>query len=122
MMQEKQHKIMLTAKVAITQLLAVFLLTLSFADHDDKIFIGKDHQSAAVEALDFDDVDFPTSVSRHNMPSFTKVQREAILPLALAFKLEISKVIPTFNFPVQIYGIPLPMLTVLELIVCSNAP
>lgn len=121
-MQEKQHKILLTAKAVITQLLAVFLLALSFADHDEKIYIGKDYQSAAVEALDYDYVDFPTSVSRHNMPSFTKVQREAILPLALVFKLEISKVIPLINFPVQLYGIPLPMLTVLELIVCSNAP
>jgi len=121
-MQEKQHKILFTAKVALTQLLAVFLLALSFADHDDNIFIGKDYQSAAVEALDYDDVDFPTSVSRHSMPSFTKVQREALLPLALVFKLEISKVIPTITFPVQLYGIPLTMLTVLELIICSNAP
>jgi len=121
-MQEKQHKILLTAKVALTQLLAVFLLLLSFADHDDKIFIGKDYQSAAVEELDFDFVDFPTSVSRHNMPSFTKVQREAILPLALVFKLEILRVIPKITFPIQLYGIPLTMITVLELIICSNAP
>lgn len=121
-MQENRHKILLTAKVALTQLLAVFLLALSFADHDDNIFIGKDYQSAAVEALDYDYVDFPTSVSRHNMPSFTKVQREAILPLAMVFKLEISHLFPTITLPPQLYGIPLTMLTVLELIVCSNAP
>jgi len=121
-MQEKQHKYMLKAKVVLTQLLALFLLALSFADHDDRIFIGDDYQSAAVEALDYDDVDFPTSVSRMNVPSFTKIQREVILPLALAFKLTIFKVIPTITFPVQLYGIPLTMLTVLELIVCSNAP
>jgi len=121
-MQENQQKLLFTAKVVLTRLLAVFLLALSFADHEDKIFIGKDYQSAAVEALDYDDVGFPTSVSRHSMPSFTKVQREALLPLALVFKLEITHVIPSISFPVQIYGIPLPMLNVLELIVCSNAP
>jgi len=63
-MQDKQHKIMLTGKVVLTQLLALFLLALSFADHDDRIFIGEDYQSAAVEALEYDDIDFPTSVSR----------------------------------------------------------
>jgi hypothetical protein len=121
-MQGKQHTIMFKAKVALTQLMALFLLALSFADHDDRIFIGDDYQSAAVEALDYDHVDFPTSVSRVNLPSFTKIQREVILPLALVFKLEIFKVMPTITFPVQLYGIPLTMLTVLELIVCSNAP
>jgi len=121
-MQEKRHKIMCKGKVVFTQLLALFLLALSFADHDDRIFIGEDYKSAAVEALEYDDVDFPTSVSRVNLPSFTKIQREVILPLALVFKLEIFKVIPTISFPVQLYGIPITMLTVLELIVCSNAP
>ncbi|WP_164675197.1 hypothetical protein [Anditalea andensis] len=113
---------MLSVKNVFTHLLAVFLLALSLADHDEKVFVGKDYQSAAVEALDYDFVDFPTSVSRHNMPAFSKVQREAILPLAVVFKLEISNIIPTLKLPIQLYGIPLTILTVLELIVCSNAP
>ena len=121
-MHVKMSKIVTVAKIALTQLLALFLLALSFADHDDRVFIGNDYQSAAVEALDYDHVDFPTSVSRLNLPSFTKIQRAVLLPLAIIFKLEIFNDFSTITFPVQLSGIPIPMLTVLELVICTNAP
>jgi hypothetical protein len=109
--------------VFLTRLLAVFLLALSFADHDDRIFIGEDYQSAAVEALDYDHVDFPTSISRNDSPSYGKIHRAILLPLAQVFNLELFKKIePSITFPPQLSGIHAPLQFLLELIVCSNAP
>ncbi len=105
-----------------TRMLAVFLLVLSFADHDDRIFIGKDYQSAAIEALEYDDIDFPTSVSRSDSQPSSKVERAVILPLALIFNLEIIKEIPTILFPVQHIGVHLPIQVLLDRITCPNAP
>ncbi|MBS9523891.1 hypothetical protein KI659_07675 [Litoribacter alkaliphilus] len=111
-----------TVTVFLTRLLAVFLLVLSFADHEDRIFIGKDYQSAAVEALEFDDIDFPTSVSRSDSQPYSKVERAVILPLALIFNLEITKEIPKVSFPIQHIGIHLPLQVLLDRIACPNAP
>lgn len=121
-MQKNKHLNVSKRKDIVAFLLAAFLLVLSFADHDDRKFIGKDFKSAAVEALEFDDIDFPTSVSRSSSQTYAQVQRNIILPLAIIFRLELFKELPSITFPTQLYGIHIPMLIVLELIVCSNAP
>lgn len=121
-MQEKKMICTSKGKAFLSLLLAAFLLALSFADHEERKFIGKDYQSAAVEALEYDDIDFPTSVSRSPSQPYAQIQRILLLPLAIIFRLEIFKEIPSITFPTQLYGIHIPMLIVLELIVCSNAP
>jgi len=100
----------------------LFLLILSFTDHDHYLYKGNDYKSVAVEAIHYDHIDFPVSIIQENSISELNVQKNLILPVAVLFNLyvldSIDIIPPQLNFQVTA---PL-IIILLNSVIRKNAP
>ncbi|MBR9776901.1 MAG: hypothetical protein GYB55_18490 [Cytophagales bacterium] len=118
-----KHKIgAFLTRVVLTNLLAIFLISLSVAE-GEKAMYNFPSPGFEIGMLDYDYLDFPTSLTR----TFTNYspQKNALLPTfylkAIDFK---SLIITSLNNPKRICtSAPLRQLKrIISLVICKNAP
>ncbi|MFC4872820.1 hypothetical protein [Negadavirga shengliensis] len=110
-------------KRAFTNFLAVFLVVLCIADGDDA---GHEipHTDIHLSEIDYDYVDFPTSLSRSSNSTILNLQREATIPFfTIVFDSGIRNLFSDSNLNKRRQIHLHPLLTKLtRVVVCKNAP
>lgn len=110
-------------KRIVTNFLAAFLVCLSIADGEEAEhdIIQYDIQ---VEELEFDYLDFPTSLVRNNSLSFSSLQRIAQLDIfTVEFKNKIIKLLSDARLKqiIQVHLHPV-LCNLVKVVICKNAP
>ncbi|WP_209331665.1 hypothetical protein [Lunatimonas salinarum] len=110
-------------KNVLTNFLAIFLVCLSIADGEewDHEIVYQDTQIAAV---DYDYVDFPTSLIRNNTVSYSSLQRIAdVSPFTIDFSKKITFPLSEAQLNQLSYTLLHPFLShLVEVVICKNAP
>ncbi|MCC5939488.1 MAG: hypothetical protein JJU34_19575 [Lunatimonas sp.] len=110
-------------KNVLTNFLAVFLVCLSVADGDDADheFI---HQDVQIAEIDYDFVDFPTSLIRNNTVSFSSLQRIAdVSPFTIDFSKKISFPLSDAQLNQISHTLLHPLMSnLVKVVICKNAP
>ena len=110
-------------KNVLTNFLAVFLVCLSIADGEEAEheIVHPDFQIAAI---DFDYVDFPTSLIRNNTVNFSSLQRIAdVSPFIIDFSKKVTFPLSDAQLNQISYTLLHPLMSnLVKVVICKNAP